>query len=308
VTESNTLGEYLRARRELTDPRAVGLRVAGVRRTPGLRREEVATLAGVSADYYLRLEQGRDRHPSPQVLTALAGVFGLDPAAASYLLSLAAPRPARAAARRPRREAVPAGLQALLQALTLPAFVESRSFDVLAANPVVTALQPAIRAGENRLRSVFLDPAERDLYPDWHKVVVDLVASFRVSIGTDTDDPGVVQLVGELSLGSEEFRRLWARHDVRPIGGGAFRLRHPEHGDLELRREKLPLGDTNGQILAVYYAEPGSAAAGVLARLAAGQGGEPVEPYPAGVSGPEGAPAAAGRRSRSAPARTPPRR
>jgi transcriptional regulator with XRE-family HTH domain len=293
VTVSNTLGEYLRARRELTDPRAVGLRVAGVRRTPGLRREEVATLAGISADYYLRLEQGRDRHPSSQVLSALAGVFGLDPTATSYLLSLAAPRPARS--RRPRREAVPAGIRALLQALSLPAFVESRSFDVLAANSLVTALQPAIRAGENRLRSVFLDPAERDRYPDWPKVVGDLVASFRASIGTDTDDPGVVQLVGELSLASEDFRRLWARHDVRPIGGGIFRLRHPEHGDLELRREKLPLGDTNGQILAIYYAEPGSAAAAALARLAAGQAGEPGEQYPAGISGPGGAAAAAHR-------------
>jgi transcriptional regulator with XRE-family HTH domain len=149
MTGPNTLGEYLRARRELVDPAAVGLRVAGVRRTPGLRREEVATLAGVSADYYLRLEQGRDRHPSPPVLEALARVFGLDPTATSYLLSLAgatqAPS-ARPRSRPSRQETVPAAIRQLIAVVNLPAFVESRMFDVLAANPRATALSPAIPA------------------------------------------------------------------------------------------------------------------------------------------------------------------
>jgi transcriptional regulator with XRE-family HTH domain len=271
VTVSNTLGEYLRARRELTDPRDVGLRVAGVRRTPGLRREEVATLAGVSADYYLRLEQGRDRHPSAQVLAALARVFGLDETAAGYLLSLAAPQPPRARRARSRPETVPAGIRQLLAALALPAFVESRSFDVLAANRLATALSPSIRAGENRLRSVFLDPAERELYPDWPKVIVGMVASFRASIGADTDDPRTAQLVGELSLASEDFRKLWARHDVRALAGGTAVMNHPEAGPLALRREKLPVGDTNGQLLVIYHAEPGTASAAGLARLAAAQ-------------------------------------
>jgi transcriptional regulator with XRE-family HTH domain len=273
VTVSNTLGEYLRARRELTDPRDVGLRVAGVRRTPGLRREEVATLAGVSADYYLRLEQGRDRHPSPQVLTALARVFALDETAAGYLLSLAAPRPGPSRARRARSrpETVPAGIRQLLAALTLPAFVESRSFDVLAANRLATALSPSIQAGENRLRSLFLDPAERELHPDWPKVTVGMVASFRASIGTDTDDPRTAQLVGELSLASEDFRKIWARHDVRALAGGAAVMDHPEVGPLALRREKLPVGDTNGQLLVIYHAEPGTASAAALARLGAAQ-------------------------------------
>src|SRR6204780_544927 len=108
VTSPNTLGDYLRARRELVDPRDLDLRVAGVRRTPGLRREEVATLAGISADYYLRLEQGRDRNPSPQVLTALARVLGLDATATSYLLSVAAGRPARTRTKAGRQETVPA--------------------------------------------------------------------------------------------------------------------------------------------------------------------------------------------------------
>src|SRR5215831_1908950 len=129
VTRSNALGEYLRARRELVDPADAGLRVLGVRRTPGLRREEVATLAGISADYYLRLEQGRDRNPSLQVLEALARVFGLDATATQYLLSLSAARPA--ARKRSRREVVPAGIRQLLDAVALPAFVESRMFDVL---------------------------------------------------------------------------------------------------------------------------------------------------------------------------------
>lgn len=259
------LGEYLRARRELVDPADAGLRVMGVRRTPGLRREEVATLAGISADYYLRLEQGRDRNPSPQVLEALARVFGLDATATGYLLSLPAARPAPP--RRPRRETVPAGIRQLLGVLGQPAFVENRMLDVLAANPLATALSPAIRPGENRLRSLFLDPGERDLHPDWEQAIGGMVASFRASLGPDTGDPRIAQLVGELSLASEPFRRLWARHDVKALGGGLTRIAHPQVGLLELRREKLAIGGTDGQLLAIYHAEPGSPSARSLALL-----------------------------------------
>jgi transcriptional regulator with XRE-family HTH domain len=274
VTAANTLGEYLRARRELVDPREVGLRVAGVRRTPGLRREEVATLAGISADYYLRLEQGRERHPSPQVLEALARVFGLDATATEYLLSLTASRSAKPRRARPRRETVPAGIRQLLGALNLPAFVESRMFEVLAANRLATALSPSIRPGENRLRSMFLDPAERDMYPDWDRAIAGLVASFRASVGTDNDDPRVAQLVGELSMASERFRKLWARHDVKALAGGSALMRHPEAGLLDLRREKLPIGESGGQLLVIYHAEPGSDTAAALARLTSGQSEE----------------------------------
>jgi len=271
VTRPNTLGEYLRARRELTDPADVGLPVVGVRRTPGLRREEVATLAGISADYYLRLEQGRDRNPSRQVLDALARVFRLDPTATQYLLSLSAAQPAAQAAtrRRPRRESVPAGIKQLLAAIGLPAFVENRMFDVLAANQLATALSPSTRPGQNRMRSVFLDDAERDLYPDWERATAGLVAAFRTSIGTDVDDPRIAQLVGELSLASERFRRLWARHEVKALGGETARMNHPVAGPLELRREKLAIGDSGGQLLVIYHAEPGSASAQALARLGA---------------------------------------
>jgi transcriptional regulator with XRE-family HTH domain len=265
VTRPNVLGEYLRARRELVDPADVGLRVAGVRRTPGLRREEVATLAGISADYYLRLEQGRDRNPSSQVLEALARVFGLDATATQYLLSLSAARPART--KRPRREVVPTGIRQLLDVLGLPAFVESRMFDVLAANRLATALSPRIRPGENRLRSILLDEDEQELHPDWERSIGGMVAAFRTSLGSDVDDPRLAQLVGEVSLASELFRQLWARHDVKPLAGGLTRMRHPEVGMLELRREKLPIADSGGQLLVIYQAEPGSETARSLALL-----------------------------------------
>jgi len=274
MARSNALGEYLRARRELVDPASAGLHVMGVRRTPGLRREEVATLAGISADYYLRLEQGRDRNPSPQVLRALARVFGLDAAATRYLLSLAAAE--ATGSRRPRREVVQAGIRQLLETMELPAFVENRMFDVLAANRLATALSPSIRPGGNRLRSMFLDPAERDLYPDWPKAVAGMVGAFRTSLGTDLDDPRIAQLVGELSLASEPFRRLWARHDVKPLAGGMARIRHPEIGPLELRREKLSIGDSGGQLLVIYHAEPGSESARALATLRGPAGDWPV--------------------------------
>jgi transcriptional regulator with XRE-family HTH domain len=265
VTRANTLGEYLRARRELVDPAQAGLRVTGVRRTPGLRREEVATLAGISADYYLRLEQGRDRNPSPQVLEALARVLGLDATATRYLLGLSTARPQPA--RRPRRETVPVGIRQLLGTLGLPALVESRMFDVLAVNPLATALSPSLRPGQNRLRTMFLDEGERDLYPEWEQTVGGLVAAFRASLGTDVDDPRIAQLVGELSLASEPFRQLWARHDVKALAGAPVRLRHPQVGMLELRREKLIVGDANGQLLVIYHAEPGSESARSLALL-----------------------------------------
>jgi transcriptional regulator with XRE-family HTH domain len=267
VSENNLLGDYLRARRELIRPESVGLPVNGVRRVAGLRREEVAMLAGISSDYYLRLEQGRDRNPSVQVLEALARVLGLDRAATDYLLGLAAPRP-RHRSRRPRRETVPPGIQQLLDVVGLPAFVEGRYFDVLAANGLARALSPNLQVGQNRLRAVFLDPAEKALYPDWDQATARLVAGFRESVGTDADDPRFVQLVGELSLSSERFRRLWARHDVQSREGMPARLHHPQVGDLVLSREKLAIGGTEGQLLVIYHAEPGTGSAEKMALLA----------------------------------------
>jgi transcriptional regulator with XRE-family HTH domain len=261
----NALGEYLRARRELISPADAGLRVMGVRRTPGLRREEVATLAGISADYYLRLEQGRDRNPSPQVLEALARVFRLDATATAYLLSLAGPARAR---RISRVENVATGIRELLDTINMPAFVENRMFDVLAVNRLAVALMPGLKVGVNRLRSVFLEPAVRDFFPDWEHAIVEMVASFRASIGSEVADPRIGRLVGELSLASEDFRRLWARHDVVALGGAApTRMRHSQVGPIELRREKLPLTGSGGQLLVIYHPEPSSPSAQALALL-----------------------------------------
>ena len=265
MSDPRLLGDYLRARRAQVRPEDAGVVVTGVRRTPGLRREEVATLAGISADYYLRLEQGRDRNPSTQVLDALARVLRLDATARAHLHELAAgPAPARP---RLRRETVPTGVAMLLTSIGLPAFVENRRFDVLAANPLAEALSTGMRPGANRLRSFVLDEREHALWTDWEAALEGLVAGFRTSIGAGEGDPAVARLVGELSLVSEPFRRAWARHDVRPLAGATSRLRHPQVGDLELRREKLPLADTDGQILVVYHAEPGSPSAERLALL-----------------------------------------
>jgi transcriptional regulator with XRE-family HTH domain len=265
---STQLGDFLRARRELVTPEDVGLtRMDGVRRTPGLRREEVALLAGVSADYYLRLEQGRDRNPSVQVLESLARVLQLDEAGTAHLLQLAADK-TRRTRRRPRRETVPPGISKLLDSLALPAFVEGRYFDVLAANPLATTLSPRLATGRNRLRDVFLEPAEQALYPDWDTAVARLVAGFRQSVGTDTDDPRFIELVGELSLASDRFRKLWARHDVEPREGASVTLDHPQVGLLTLNREKLAVGGTAGQLLVVYHADQGTVNAEKLSLLA----------------------------------------
>lgn len=260
---SNRLGEYLRARRGLVTPELVGLPAGVHRRVPGLRREEVALLAGISADYYLRLERGRDNHPSLQVLESLARVLQLDEVEAAYLLSLGAEKPR---SRRQRRlERVPERVHHLLAALDVPAFIEGRYFDVLASNRLAVALSPRLVPGQNRLRSLLLDPEEREFHDDWEGSVASFVALVRQTLGDDVTDPRAVELVGELSLSSERFRTLWARQDVRPLEGGSTTVQHPTVGPLRLHREKLPLGDL---ILVVYYPDQNSEAAEKLRLLA----------------------------------------
>jgi len=268
--ETNALGEYLRARRELVTPESAGIPQFGIRRVPGLRREEVAMLAGISADYYLRLEQGRDRNPSVQVLESLARVLQLNEAGTAYLLSLGIDKPRRPR-RRVRRETAPSGIRKLLDSLMLPAFVEGRYLDVLAANSLAMALSPRLRSGRNRLRDVFLDPAEQALYPEWESATAGLVAGFRDSVGTDTDDPRFIELVGELSLASARFRKLWARHDVALRRGASVTLDHPQVGELTLNREKLEIGGSSGQMLVIYHADFGTADAEKLSLLASYQ-------------------------------------
>jgi transcriptional regulator with XRE-family HTH domain len=249
----NPLGSYLRARRELVSPTQVGLPAGGARRVPGLRREEVALLAGISADYYLRLERGRDTHPSVQVLESLARVLQLDEVEREYLLGFVAPRPR--APRRRRPEVVPARLHQLLEQIGVPAFIEGRAFDVLASNSVAVALSPRLQPGQNRLRSLMLDPEEQAFHEDWPAAAAGIIAALRSTIGDRADDPRFVELVGELSLSSERFRSLWARHDVRTLDGGTTVVHHPAVGVLRLHRDKLPIG---GLILVVYYADVGS--------------------------------------------------
>jgi transcriptional regulator with XRE-family HTH domain len=275
MPRENPIGEYLRARRELVRPEDVELPDAGShRRVPGLRREEVAMLAGVSADYYVRLEQGRDQHPSAQVLDALARALQLDDYATAHLHRLAAP-PVRRRRRSPRPEKVPASILRLIASWNeTPAYVYGRYMDVLAANPLATAVAPYYAPGHNLVRAAFFDPRVRDMYGDWEWVTESTVAGLRALVGPDVDDPRLNELVGELSVRSERFRQLWARHDARPKRSGTSLLDHPQVGPLELSYEKLPIPDTNCQTLVIYHAEPGTPSAQALTLLATTAAGE----------------------------------
>ncbi|MES4886167.1 helix-turn-helix transcriptional regulator [Streptomyces sp. NPDC000349] len=242
----NRLGDYLRARRGLVAPETVGLPEDERRRVPGLRREEVALLAGISSDYYLRLEQGRNRNPSVQVLEAIARVLQLDEPSTEHLLKLSATAPRRR--RAPRRETVIPRILELVRSIEMPAFVAGRYMDVLASNPLAHVLSPELRPGENLLRAAFLDADDR-IHFDRN----DMVAMFRKRVGADLDDPRAVQLIGELSLASEAFRQAWARHDVRPARGGPVRIDHPQVGPMELNLSKLAVDDTGDQMLVIYH-------------------------------------------------------
>lgn len=265
--KTNALGAYLRARRELVTPEQVGIPDIGVRRVPGLRREEVAMLAGISADYYLRLERGRDRNPSVQVLEAIARVLHLDDDHFAHLLSLVCDAPRRRG-RPPREETVPPGALKLLDSLVQPAFIEGRYFDVLASNALARALDPRLVVGGNQLRDMFLDEGQQRLYPDWESVTECLVANLRQSVSHDTDDPRFADLVGGLSLASPLFRRLWARHEVRGQRGTPMRIDHPLVGELTLNRERLSVGGAEHLKLVIYHPDPESGDADRLALLA----------------------------------------
>ena len=262
----NALGEFLRARRELVRPEDVGVLPTGLRRVPGLRREEVAMLAGISTDYYLRLEQGRDRTPSASVVDALADVLRLDEDATAYLRNLTRPKSRRRA--RPKSERVPLSIQQLLRTLTVPAFVQNKYTDVLAANPLAVALSPHLAPGSNRLRSLFTDPEAQRIHPDWDQGTADVVAQLRAVIGDDTDDPRLAELIGELSLTSERFRKLWARHDIRRRQSATTRLNHPQLGELTLHRDKLAITGTDNLVLVIYHPEPDTLSAEALNLLA----------------------------------------
>jgi transcriptional regulator with XRE-family HTH domain len=264
---SNPLGAYLRARRELVTPQQAGIADVGVRRVPGLRREEVAMLAGISADYYLRLERGRDRNPSVQVLESIARVLHLDDDHVAHLLTLVSEAP-RQRRQRPWPETPPPGALKLLESLAQPAFIEDRYFDVLASNALARTLDPRLAVGGNQLRDLFLDPSVQALYPEWVKVTECFVANLRQSMGSDVDDPRFIELTEELSPASPRFRQLWARHEVRGQRGTPIRLQHPQVGELTLNRERLSIGGAESLMLVVYHPDTGSSDADKLALLA----------------------------------------
>lgn len=273
VADRFELGEFLRSRRARLRPEDVGLvPFGGRRRVPGLRREELAQLAGVSVDYYVRLEQGRGTNVSGDVLDAVARVLRLDRAEHEHLRNLARPTPKHPARSSPRQRVRPQ-LQSILDTLgLLPAYVLGPRMDVLAFNDLADKLlQGALNAAparqRNMLRLIFLDRRWRNLYADWEKVARDGVAYLRLEAGTRRDDPELHALVGELSLNSEEFRRWWAAHNVRDKTHGRKRFNHPDVGPLTLAYETLRLPDQPDQALVVLSAEAGSASEQALRQL-----------------------------------------
>ncbi|MER7986771.1 helix-turn-helix transcriptional regulator [Streptomyces noursei] len=271
MNSANPLGEYLRARRALVKPDDAGLPVSPRRRVAGLRREEVATLAGVSADYYVRLEQGRERNPSVQVVEALARALQLDDEATDHVHRLATPAPAcvrsRGRGRARSEEVSPVLLQLMTTWHRTPAVVLGRRLTVLAHNSLGRALFAGHTHSGDLVRLVFLDPDARAFYPDWERVAANTVSGLRTAAGADPDDPELIAMVGELSLKSAEFRRLWARHDVRQKTHETKRFGHPLVGELILAYESLTVNSAPGQQLVVYQAAPGSPSEEALALL-----------------------------------------
>ncbi|GIE83496.1 transcriptional regulator [Actinoplanes philippinensis] len=268
------LKDFLRTRRARLTPRAAGIGDAlPGRRVPGLRREEIAALAGVSVDYYVRLEQGRNLNPSTTVLAAIARALQLDDTERAHLFDLAKARRGRVAVPRPQR--VRPGMHQMLETLddaASPAFVLGRRMDLLAANRMARALicdfnlLPA--AQRNKVRFMFLDPRARELYVQWDKVAAETVAVLRVEAGRHPGDPRLAALVEELSMRSEEFRRWWSDHQVLVRTSGTKLYRHPVVGELTVDFQALQLPEDPDQTLFVYTARSGSPSHQALRLLA----------------------------------------
>jgi transcriptional regulator with XRE-family HTH domain len=260
------LGAYLSARRAQVGPADVNLPSSGHRRVPGLRREEVAMLAGVSVDYYVRLEQGRERTPSVQVVDALAVALRLDEDGRRHLFRMAGLSP------RPRAAAVSERVDpSLLQLMTAwpdnPALVYNRAFDVLASNAIADALFHAWSHSHNLMHVVFTDPVARTFYRDWHEVARNSVAGFRLGYGEAPDDPRIRHVLTELLAASREFAELWAKHDARGKALERKRFNHSDVGPLTLTMQTFDVRSSPGQELVVYHAEPGSTSSEALRLL-----------------------------------------
>jgi transcriptional regulator with XRE-family HTH domain len=277
VETRTALGDFLRARRARVRPEDAGVPVyGGRRRVPGLRREELAQLAGVSAGYYTRLEQGLSPGASDAVLDAVARALRLDDTERAHLYRLARPGPG---ARRPAEwpERVRPGVRTMIESFgDVPALVLGRYLDVLAWNPLAHALLAGHldraapdRAGDrpNVARLVFLDPHGRELFGDWDRKARSTVADLRLIAGRRPASPALARLIGDLCVGSPEFAELWAAHGVADCGPAARVYHHPVVGELTLTGELMALPD-DGQRVAVLTAEPGSSSHAALRLLA----------------------------------------
>ncbi|MFK0191498.1 helix-turn-helix transcriptional regulator [Kitasatospora sp. NPDC090308] len=272
------LAGFLRTRRSRVDPAAAGIPTDSRRRVAGLRREEVAHLSGVSVDYYVRLEQGRATQPSEQVLDALARVLGLDGTEQEHLHRLA--RQPRRRAKAPTGRIRPELLRVLGMVSDAPAIIMDHRMDVLARNRLAGLLYGRPAESLNTARHIFLEEGERGLYAEWESCTLDVVGHLRLAAGKYPDDPRLASLIGELSMGSERFRRLWARADVRARTHGRKAYRHPLVGLLELHQENFSLPDGSGVELLVLSAAPGSPSEDGLRLLAglAAETGSPRDP------------------------------
>ncbi|TCK27531.1 helix-turn-helix domain-containing protein [Pseudonocardia endophytica] len=278
--------DFLASRRSRITPERAGLAAKpGTRRVPGLRREEVAELAGLSVDYYVRLERGRATNPSASVLDGIARALRLDEAERAHLFDLAGVTPdAHRARRNPPQRPHPGLLRVLDTIEHVPAMIFGRRMDVLAANRLARALIIDFDAlplrDRNIARFVFLDPAARTLYPDWAAVAEDIVYGLRLDAGRDPHDPRLTELVGELTVADPDFGRWWSTHDVRRRTGGVKRFRHPIVGALTLHYDRLTVPDVTDQRLSIYSPEPGSESAQALRLLGDWTAADPAPQAP----------------------------
>ncbi|OBA61976.1 transcriptional regulator [Mycobacterium sp. 1100029.7] len=267
MTEGSALAQFLRARRSLVQPADVGLPAGGRRRVAGLRREEVAMLANISTDYYLRLEQGREEHPSDQVLTSLSRALKLDGDAVTYMRNLMRHQFTDGHVE-PLQELHPA-LGALIDGWSQAAVcVVDPGMTVVLANGLAGSLSPHHRVGSNVMWELFVDPRAPEFYLNWEILTAWSVRVLRASYG-QRPDPALVRLVDGLVEQSPRFRELWERHDIRHRPAGGMSLNHPRVGILELNFQQMVLPAT-GHVLVAYWADRGSASEDGMRILAAG--------------------------------------